>query len=439
MAHHTLKNGYSSLVTRINLFPQGAPPGELLYRILAVLFSEKEAALVALLPIRPFDAAIAARLWKLPETETIKLLEDLASRGMILDMDREEGGRIFCMPPPMAGFFEFSMMRIGDHYDQKLLAELYYQYLNVEEDFVRSLFAGGETQLGRVFVNEKALAERPANPDTLHVLDYERASEVIRTASYRGIGTCYCRHKMAHLGKACDAPLDICMTFNGAANSLVKHGVAREVDVAEGLDLLDAAVENGLVQFGENVRESVSFICNCCGCCCEALLAAKRFAVLNPIATTNFLPVVDSSTCTGCGKCVEACPVEAMGLVSASDPKKPRLKKARVDESTCLGCGVCVRACPTGALTLAARKARILTPVNSAHRAVLMAIERGKLQNLIFDNQALVSHRAMAAILGVILKLPPAKQVMASRQMKSRYLDRLLSRRQFIRQAAADQ
>ncbi len=55
-----------------------------------------------------------------------------------------------------------------------------------------------------------------------------------------------------------------------------------------------------------------------------------------------------------------------------------------------------------------------------------MAIERGKLQNLIFDNNALTSHRAMAAILGVILKLPPIKQAMASRQMKSRYLERLL-------------
>ena len=44
------------------------------------------------------------------------------------------------LPPPMAGFFEFSMMRIGNGYDQKLLAELFYQYLNVEEDFVRDLF-----------------------------------------------------------------------------------------------------------------------------------------------------------------------------------------------------------------------------------------------------------------------------------------------------------
>jgi hypothetical protein len=64
-----------------------------------------------------------------------------------------------------------------------------------------------------------------------------------------------------------------------------------------------------------------------------------------------------------------------------------------------------------------------------------MAIERGKLQNLIFDNQAFASHRAMAAILGVILKLPPLKQVMASRQMKSRYLDNFLSSRKSKREA----
>jgi hypothetical protein len=58
-----------------------------------------------------------------------------------------------------------------------------------------------------------------------------------------------------------------------------------------------------------------------------------------------------------------------------------------------------------------------------------MAIERGKLENLIFDNQALASHRAMAEIVGVILKLPPIKQAMASQQMKSRYLENLLSRK----------
>ena len=42
----------------------------------------------------------------------------------------------------------------------------------------------------------------------------------------------------------------------------------------------------------------------------------------------------------------------------------------------------------------------------------------------------------MAAILGVILKLPPLKQVMASQQMKSRYLDNLLSSRKSRRAEA---
>ena len=56
MAHHTVKQGYLDLVDRINRFPQGAPPSELLYRILEMLFSEREAELVSLLPIRPFTA-----------------------------------------------------------------------------------------------------------------------------------------------------------------------------------------------------------------------------------------------------------------------------------------------------------------------------------------------------------------------------------------------
>jgi hypothetical protein len=57
-----------------------------------------------------------------------------------------------------------------------------------------------------------------------------------------------------------------------------------------------------------------------------------------------------------------------------------------------------------------------------------MAIERGLLQNLIFDNRVLWSHRALAAVLGVILKLPPIKQAMASQQVKSRYLEALIQR-----------
>ncbi len=108
--------------------------------------------------------------------------------------------------------------------------------------------------------------------------------------------------------------------------------------------------------------------------------------------------------------------------------QQPKKQKAVLREEICLGCGVCVRACNAGCITLVSRPQRVITPVDSAHRVVLMAIERGKLQHLIFDTHALASHRAMAAILGVILKLPPLKQALASEQMKSRYLGALISK-----------
>ena len=422
MSHTTVRSGYTELVERLNRFPQGAPPSDTLYKILQILFNEREAHLVAYLPIKPFTAEKASRVWNMDLTETRKVLDELSSRAILVDVERD-GKSTYTLPPPMAGFFEFSMMRLRGDVDQKVLGELFYQYLNVEEEFIRDLFVNGETQLGRVFVHEPVLSPENA----LHVLDYERASEIIQTASQRGIGMCYCRHKMTHMGRNCDASMDICMTFNGTANSLTKHGYARAVDVREGMDLLQQAYEQNLVQFGENVRESVNFICNCCGCCCEAMIAARKFGILNPVHTSNFLPVVDEAVCNGCGKCVSACPVEAMTLVSSNDPHHPRMKKAKVDEDTCLGCGVCLRTCSPHGLSLRSRPQRVITPINSVHRTVMMAIERGGLQNLIFDNRVLWNHRALAAVLGAILRLPPIKQILASQQVKSRYLEYLIT------------
>jgi len=422
MAHRTVRQGYLDLADRINRFPQGAPPSGLLFRILELLFSHSEAELVAQLPIRPFTAAKAASVWKMSVDEARKVLDELADRAILVDIE-SENGTTYVLPPPMAGFFEFSLMRVRDDVDQKVLSELFYEYLNVEEDFIRNLFTTGETQLGRTFVAETSL---PRDGD-LEVLDFERASHVVESATHIGIGLCYCRHKMQHVGRACEAPMNICMTFNTSAASLTKHGVANAVDTAECLDLLAEARDSGLVQFGENVRQRVNFICNCCGCCCEAMIAARRFGHLHPVHTTNFLPKIDSERCTGCGKCVSACPVESMTLVSANDPAHPKQKRAQLVEDLCLGCGVCVPACPENGITLEPRQCRVITPVDSTHRTVVMALERGTLQHLIFDNNAIASHRAMAAILGVILRLPSVKRSMAVGQLGSRFLEKLIA------------
>ena len=418
MSHnHTHGSPYTRLMERLNRFPQGAPESKLLYDILKILMTEKEAGLMAQLPIKPFDVHKAAQVWQMPQHEAQKMLDGLASKALIVDIE-QNGQQIYAVPPPMAGFFEFSLMRVRHDIDQKTLSELFYQYITVEEDFMRDLVCGGDIQMGRIFPQEPQIPDEYA----LHVLDYERATNVIDTASDIGVSMCYCRHKMQHLGRACDAPMDICMTFNTSARSLIKYGHARQVDAAESLDLLAVAQGHNLVQFGENAREGVNFICNCCGCCCEALLAIKRFAIARTIHS-NFIARAGND-CRGCGKCEKVCPVNAIHMEDGPAGKR----FAFVDPERCIGCGVCVRSCAFGQLTLEARPERAITPLNTVNRVVAMAAERGMIKELLEDNDAMGNHRIMAAVIGAIMKLPGAPRALAVAQLKSRYLENLIGK-----------
>lgn len=421
MGHLTTRDAYLNLSDRINWFTQGAPESETLYKILQVLYTEKEAKWVSLLPVRPFTAKKAAKIWGTTEYRAEKYLVHLCEKALLVD-SWHDGVHKFVMPPPMAGFIEFALMRTRGDIDQKYLSQLYYQYMHVEEDFIKDLFFATETKLGRVYVQEPVLT----NEKTNHILDYEKATHIIEEAEYIGLGLCYCRHKMSHADHPCeiDAPWDVCLTFDNVARSLSEHGdYTKLVSKAEALDALERSYESNLVQIGENVRERPAFMCNCCGCCCEALQAARRFSPMQPVATTNYIPNISTEDCVGCGKCAKVCPVLAISMEAKEDGKK----RAVLDSEICLGCGVCARNCNFKSIEMKRRPKHIITPVNSTHRFVLQAIEKGTLQNLVFDNQAFANHRAMAALFAAILKLPPLKQALASKQLKSIYLDRLLS------------
>ncbi|MGD9978919.1 MAG: DUF362 domain-containing protein [Bacteroidales bacterium] len=53
-------------------------------------------------------------------------------------------------------------------------------------------------------------------------------------------------------------------------------------------------------------------------------------------------PKVNSALCTGCGSCVDVCPVEAISLVDG---------KAVIDSRICANCRVCENECPVGAIS----------------------------------------------------------------------------------------
>jgi NAD-dependent dihydropyrimidine dehydrogenase PreA subunit len=54
------------------------------------------------------------------------------------------------------------------------------------------------------------------------------------------------------------------------------------------------------------------------------------------------LPIVDTSKCTGCGTCVDACRRDAIKLVNGV---------AQIIPELCINCGLCVRKCPEGAIS----------------------------------------------------------------------------------------
>ena len=53
--------------------------------------------------------------------------------------------------------------------------------------------------------------------------------------------------------------------------------------------------------------------------------------------------VVDSSLCTGCGRCRSICPAAAIRL---------KAKKSTISKRACIGCAECITACPEGAIKI---------------------------------------------------------------------------------------
>jgi len=142
-------------------------------------------------------------------------------------------------------------------------------------------------------------------------------------------------------------------------------------------------------------------------------LNAKKHGLTNAINTPNYICQINVDNCVGCSKCANVCPVDAIEIIN---------KKAFVDNVRCIGCGVCSNSCSFDALPLEHRKSRVFTPVNLNRKLILQAIEQNRLQNLIFRDSDKLSHRFLASVLGIIIKLPPAKQLLANKQLKSKYL-----------------
>lgn len=351
----------------------------------------------------------------LDESRLKTVLEGLCEKGLVMDVWVKEQYH-YTISPLIIGIFEFTMMRTRGKLNTHEWARLFHAYLMEDDAFFRANLGKGQSILPlRTLPHEESLDDSAY----VEILDFERAADIIGNAKKLAIGICSCRHEKLHLGeKRCDNPLDTCSSFDLAAETLIRHGMAREVSRSEMLENLARSKDHGLVLCADNVRKDVSFICHCCGCCCNVLLGISRMGYPNVVVSTNYVARVNPDECLECGTCVKACPINAID--ESADGGCPV-----VNESLCLGCGVCGLQCPSESLKLVKREKRVYYPEDTFERVILQSLEQGTLQNLIFNDTTKITHAFLRGFIGGILKLPPIKRALLGEAFRSRFISAL--------------
>jgi Fe-S-cluster-containing hydrogenase component 2 len=229
----------------------------------------------------------------------------------------------------------------------------------------------GKEQLKEAYGNTKTKAFRylPAmasfEPESHAVFPFEMMEEVIKKVNVIALVHCPCRATAHLIGKKrCDHSLENCIKYDELAEYLIEKGIGKEITKQEALEVIRKSEEAGLVHMVDNAREGIKHTCNCCGCCCWSVGTIRRKKIPRDVLmATYFLRETDQEKCTGCGHCVDICPVQVIKM-EGDFPI--------VDKGWCIGCGVCAVPCPVGAVKLV-RKTDAIPPKDfkELHREIL--------------------------------------------------------------------
>lgn len=330
---------YRRLADRLDAIPNGFPKtaSGVELRLLAKIFAPEEAELAAELNLDLETAdEIAARTGRDPKA-VYRTLKAMARKGQIR-YSRTEGGLGFALMPFVVGIYEEQLPRL----DQEL-AMLFEQYF-LE---VQGALAGFNPPIHRVVPVQEAI------PAGIEIYPYERASQLLESASAWGVRECICRVQQKLIGKGCDRPLEACLVFAPVPGVFDQSETTRAISKEEALRILGEAAQAGLVHSPGNFQDGHYYICNCCTCCCGVLRNVAEFNIPTAIASSGFVAVVDEVACTGCGDCLDRCPFGALTVPGSV---------CLVDAGRCVGCGLCVSVCPVQALQLERPATREISP-----------------------------------------------------------------------------
>jgi electron transport complex protein RnfB len=184
---------------------------------------------------------------------------------------------------------------------------------------------------------------------------YDFAREVIKNAEEPiMVGNCLCRQATDLIGHPCKMTdrRETHLGFGHLAQVYIDQGKGRKITKEEALEILKQSEKEGLVLQAANSLNP-QFFCSCCGCCCVSLAGLKQFPRPVDFVSTNYLAEIIRDLCTGCGKCINICQMDAIKLVKET---------AKIIWKRCIGCGNCVSVCPEKAIQLKNKEKEINPP-----------------------------------------------------------------------------
>jgi ferredoxin len=412
------KDVYGALGNKIDNLTVHTPQTETFREILRTLYSPEEAELVARIPFTLSTAERIARVTGIDPADLEPRLAALCDKGLVVDVRLGDVYRY--MPAPyVIGIFEFTMMRMpATDPDVGKVAKLFSEYFRQGDLYAANYGDGQQVSVARALPHLDDLG------DHVEILDYEKLERIIDGESRFAVGVCSCRHKKHHAGEqACKVPLETCTSFGTSADYLVRHRMAREISRSEMRDIAQRSKALKLVFSVDNVRQRPGFLCHCCGCCCDIMEGINRHGYPNAIVSSSLMPRVVMEDCNGCQKCGRACHVSAITMVP--DPMEAgtkRMFKPVINEEVCIGCGVCGLVCDPDAIRMEKRTQQVIHPETTFERVILQCLERGTLQNQLFDEPDRVTHKVMRGIVGGFLRLSPVRKALMSDSLRSRFL-----------------
>ncbi len=312
------------------------------------LFTEEEAELATRMPFPPVTAEKMAEETAKDIDEVTSLLERMADKGLLFSRTKK-GTRFYTLMQLVPGISEYQFMRGTYTERDKRLARLF-------EDFHKVTWGNPDTNKGRPTVPfARVLVVEKEMPHGVAVHPYDKVSMYIEQSEFIAVAQCFCRHQAELLEQSCGKPKETCFCFGPTAEYVVERGFGRWASKKEALEILDRCEEAGLVHCSSNVSDRIDFLCNCCICHCGILQTLKDAQKVSFGATSNYLVAVNKEECTGCGDCLDICP---MDILSLQEDVVSR------DAQLCIGCGLCVSLCPSEALKMVPREELLPPPDN---------------------------------------------------------------------------